>query len=195
MQAGEKRRRCDRSSPDRGRHAKGLVPVFLDFGKIDDASDQRIESAVVCVVVGDIKPAVGQITEARRKPEPQQVAEPECRLGRATGIGIVLSDDEGAFMVKEAIQHVGCLASVSRNLFKLNHARLYADLTQENSDRRKAEEALDRGTQAQALSELVRRHCVGHSRRPIHRVKLSSSENARLHGGGTPKRHLSGSEP
>ena len=52
---------------------------------------------MVCVVVGDIKPAVGQIAEARRKPEPQQVAEPEYVLGRAAGIGIVLSDDEGNF--------------------------------------------------------------------------------------------------
>jgi hypothetical protein len=50
---------------------------------------------VVCVVVGDIKPAVGQIAEARRKLEPQQAAEPEYMLGRATGICLVLSDKEG----------------------------------------------------------------------------------------------------
>ena len=68
---------------------------------------------MVCVVVGDIKPAVGQIAEARRKPEPQEVAEPEYVLGRAAGIGIVLSDDEGAFMVEEAIQNMGRLACVS----------------------------------------------------------------------------------
>ena len=42
------------------------------------------------MIVGDIKPAVGQIAEARRKPEPQQVAEPEYVLGRATGIKKVL---------------------------------------------------------------------------------------------------------
>jgi len=70
---------------------------------------------VVCVAGGDIKPAVGQIAEARRKPERQQVAEPEYVLGRAAGIGIVLPDDEGAFIVEEAIQHVGRLACVSRN--------------------------------------------------------------------------------
>ena len=58
---------------------------------------------MVSVTVGDIKPAVGQIAEARRKPEPQQVAEPEYVLGRAAGIGIVLPEDEGAFMVEEAI--------------------------------------------------------------------------------------------
>jgi hypothetical protein len=70
---------------------------------------------VVSVTVGNIEPAVGQIAKARRKPEPQQVAEPEYVLGRAAGIGIVLSDDEGAFMVEEAIQNVGRLACVSRN--------------------------------------------------------------------------------
>ena len=68
---------------------------------------------MVSVTVGNIEPAVGQIAEARRKPEPQQVAEPEDMLGRATGIGIVLWDDEGAFMVEEAIQNVRCLACVS----------------------------------------------------------------------------------
>ena len=83
---------------------------------------------MVCVVVGDIKPAVGQIAEARRKPEPQQVAEPEYMLGRATGIGIVLSDDEGAFMVKEAIQHVGCLASVSRNDLGVERRKSVGDM-------------------------------------------------------------------
>jgi hypothetical protein len=64
--------------------------------RLNDALDQGIEGAVVCVVVGDIKPAVGQIAAARRKPEAQQAAEPEYVLGRAAGIGIVLSDDEGA---------------------------------------------------------------------------------------------------
>jgi hypothetical protein len=39
------------------------VPVFLDPGKIDDASDQGIEGAVICVGVGDINPAVGQTSE------------------------------------------------------------------------------------------------------------------------------------
>src|SRR4029077_8533999 len=82
---------------------------------IDDASDHGIEGAVVSVTVGNIEPAVGQIAKARRKPEPQQVAEPEYVLGRAAGIGIVLSDDEGAFMVEEAIQNVRRLARVSRN--------------------------------------------------------------------------------
>ena len=61
---------------------------------------------MVSVAFGDIEPAVGQIAEARRKPEPQQVAEPEHVLGRATGIGIVLPDGEGALMVEQAIQNV-----------------------------------------------------------------------------------------
>ena len=55
---------------------------------------------MVSVAFGDIEPAVGQIAEAWREPEPQQVAEPEHVLGRAAGIGIVLPDDERAFMVE-----------------------------------------------------------------------------------------------
>ena len=58
---------------------------------------------MISVGFGDIEPAVGQIAEAWRKPEPQQMAEPEYVLGRAAGIGIVLPDDEGAFMVEEAV--------------------------------------------------------------------------------------------
>jgi hypothetical protein len=88
---------------------------LLDLAKIDNASDQGIEGAMISVGFGDIEPAVGQIAKAWRKPEPQQVAEPEHVLGRAAGIGIVLPDDERAFMVEEAIQNVGRLASVSRN--------------------------------------------------------------------------------
>ena len=40
--------------------------------------------------VGDIEPVVGQIAEARRKSETEQVAEAEHVVGRAAGIGIVL---------------------------------------------------------------------------------------------------------
>src|SRR5271166_7095892 len=87
----------------------------FDPAKVDNASDQGIEGAMVGVAFGDKEPAVGQIAEAWRKPEPQQVAEPEHVLGRAAGIGIVLPDDERAFMVEEAIQNVGRLASVSRD--------------------------------------------------------------------------------
>ena len=49
-------------------------------------------------------------------------------LGRATGIGIVLSDDEGTFMVEEAIQHVGCLASVSRNDLGVERRKSVGDM-------------------------------------------------------------------
>ena len=87
----------------------------FDPAKVDNASDQGIEGAMVGVAFGDKEPAVGQIAEAWHKPEPQQMAEPEHVLGRAAGIGIVLPDDERAFMVEEAIQNVGRLASVSRN--------------------------------------------------------------------------------
>jgi hypothetical protein len=45
---------------------------------------------VVSAAVNDIEPAVGQIAKARRKPEPEQVAESEHVLSCAAGIGIVL---------------------------------------------------------------------------------------------------------
>lgn len=43
------------------------------------------------------------------------MAEPEHVLGRATGIGIVLSDGQGALMMEQSVQNVGGLASVSRD--------------------------------------------------------------------------------
>ena len=103
--------RCDRSGPDRGCHSEDLVPVFLDLPKIDGASDQAIEGPVVSAAIDDIEPALGQIAEARREPEPQQVAEPEHVLGRATGIGIVLPDGQGTLMMEQSVQNVGGLAT------------------------------------------------------------------------------------
>jgi len=79
----QKLRRCDRSSLIEAvmRRISSRFSSILE--RLNDASDQGIEGAVVSVVVGDIKPAVGQIAAARRKPEAQQVAEPEYVLGRA----------------------------------------------------------------------------------------------------------------
>jgi hypothetical protein len=39
--------------------------------------------------------------------EPEQVAKPENVLGRATGIGIVFPDSQGALMMEQAVQNVG----------------------------------------------------------------------------------------
>ena len=51
---------------------------------------------MVSVTVGNLEPAVGQIAEARRKPEPQQVAEPEYVLGRAAGDGMNAARAKGS---------------------------------------------------------------------------------------------------
>jgi hypothetical protein len=47
---------------------------------------------VVSATVNDVEPAVGKIAKSGRKPEPEQVAEPEHVLGRAAGIAIALPD-------------------------------------------------------------------------------------------------------
>src|SRR5271166_3299170 len=62
----------------------------FDPAKVDNASNQGIEGAMVGVAFGDKEPAVGQIAEAWRKPEPQQVAEPEHgeRLTNCTVDGV-----------------------------------------------------------------------------------------------------------
>jgi hypothetical protein len=70
---------------------------------------------VVGAAIDDIEPAVGQIAQARRKPEPEQVAEPEHVLGCAASIGIMLPDGRGALMVEQSVQNVSGLASVSRD--------------------------------------------------------------------------------
>lgn len=62
-----------------------------------------------------VRAAVGQVAQARRKPEAQQAAQPEAVLGRPARVGVVFPDGQGAIMVHQPVQHVGGLAPVGRD--------------------------------------------------------------------------------
>ena len=85
----------------------------------------------------------------------------------------------------------------SQAAISLDHARVYAELAQENSDRRKAEEALRASEERwrklfeNSSAGIVLNRC----RRPLSRGKPGFSENARLYGRGTPKNHCFGRYP
>jgi hypothetical protein len=100
--AGEpahQRRGRDRSRLDRRRHAQRLIPILGDDTKIDRAADHRGQSGVSGAAVGDIKPAVGKIANARRKSKSEEMAQAEHMIDRAGRVGVMFADIQGAFVV------------------------------------------------------------------------------------------------
>ena len=72
---------------------------------------------MIGAAVGDVEPAIGQITDPRREPEPEQMAKAEDMFGRAARIGVVLFDSKRHLMVKKAIKNMERLARIGRNDF------------------------------------------------------------------------------
>ena len=75
-------------------------------------ADQGIERFVSRACADDIEPPVGEIANARREAESQQVAEAEHVIDRAGGVGVVLADVDRAFMVHQPVENVRGLAGV-----------------------------------------------------------------------------------
>jgi hypothetical protein len=105
-------RRRNGSGLDRSRQAQDLVPIFGDDAQVDNAPDQRIEGPIIRAGSGDIEPAVGEVANARREAESQEVAEAEHVIDGASRVGVVLTDIERAFVVHEAVENMGGLAGV-----------------------------------------------------------------------------------
>ena len=85
----------------------------------------------------------------------------------------------------------------SQAAISLDHARLYAELAQENRDRRKAEEALRASEERwrKVVRELVGGNRPDRCRRSLPCGKPGFSENARLYGQRTSKTHCFGHHP
>jgi len=83
--------------------------------EIDSAADQRIERFVARACADDIKPAVCEIADARRKQESQELAKAEHVIDRAGGVGVVLADVDRAFVVHEPVENMRRLAGVRRD--------------------------------------------------------------------------------
>jgi len=82
---------------------------------VDCPADQRIERFVGCTRADDMKPPVGQITDARREIESQEVAEAKHVIDRAGGVRVVLANVDRALVVHEPVENMRSLAGVGRD--------------------------------------------------------------------------------
>ncbi len=76
--------------------------VVLDDIHVDGSSDQRVERFVSRIAINDKEPAIAEIADTGNEPVAKGVEHGERRFGGASGIGCVLIDFDGAFVVKEA---------------------------------------------------------------------------------------------
>ena len=90
----------------------GFIPIVSDDAQVDHAPDYGIERFVSAACADDIEPAVGEIANARREAESQQVAEAEYVIDRAGGVGVVLADFDRAFVVHQSVENVRGFAGV-----------------------------------------------------------------------------------
>ena len=77
---------------------------------VDRAPDERRECRVIARLSGDEQPLVGQVADARREAEAQQVHQREDVVGEAGRVGVVLLDAQVRLVVEQAVEHVGGIA-------------------------------------------------------------------------------------
>jgi hypothetical protein len=57
-----------------------------------------------------VEPALGQVGDARREPEAEEMREPEHLVADAAAVGVMDGADEVRLMVEQAVDDVGGLA-------------------------------------------------------------------------------------
>ena len=59
------------------------------------------------------EPLVGQVADARREPEAQEVAQGEDVVGESAGVRVVLLDAKVGLVVEQAVEHVRGVTDVT----------------------------------------------------------------------------------
>jgi hypothetical protein len=80
--------------------------VGADGLGVDRAADQRREGRVVTGLAGDEQALIGQVSDAGREPEAQEVAQREDVVGEAGRVGGVLADPQAALVLEEPVEDV-----------------------------------------------------------------------------------------
>ena len=81
-----------------------------DVLHVDAATDQSSERRVGLGVAVDRQTLVGQITDARRETEAQQMHQREHVVGEASRVGVVLLDTQVRLVVEQAVQYMSRIA-------------------------------------------------------------------------------------
>ena len=87
--------------------AQDFIPVGADVFSVDRAAHERRQRRIIALFPWDKEALVGQVTDARREPEAQQVHQSENVIGETSRVGVVLFNPKVGLVIKEAIEHVG----------------------------------------------------------------------------------------
>lgn len=98
-------------------------------------ADQRCERGPLDRLAGNIKPFVGQIADARRKAEAQQLAKCKNVIREAGRIGVVLLDPKVRFVIQQAVEYMGSIAYCSTDHLGIERCVLVRDMRVEQRAR------------------------------------------------------------
>lgn len=72
------------------------------------SGNQRVEWLISGIGIDDEELAIAKIADAGDEPRTEGMEHGERRFRRAGRIGSMLMDFDGTFVVKQAVEHVGC---------------------------------------------------------------------------------------
>ena len=99
-----------RAGAHRGGEPQHVVPVRGDQLLVDGAGDERRERRPGRGRAEGIEPALGQVRDARREPEAEQMREREDVVADPAAVGVVDGDAEVRLVVEQAVDDVRGLA-------------------------------------------------------------------------------------
>ena len=82
----------DRSLPNIRGQAQDFIPMGADVFSVDRAAHERRQRRIIALFPWDKQALVGQVTDARREPEAQQVHQGEHMIRKAGRVGVMLLD-------------------------------------------------------------------------------------------------------
>ncbi len=82
-----------------------------DVLDVERAADHRLERLVGGIALRDVELGVAQVTDARGEAEAQQVHQRKDVVREPGRVGVVLLDLQVGFVVQQAVEHVGRVAT------------------------------------------------------------------------------------
>lgn len=91
---------------------KYFLPLCSDQFEVELTADQGSERRMLALLAWHRKPLVGEIADAGRKAEAQQMTERKDVIGEAGSVGVVLLDPQIGLMVKQSVENVRGVAGI-----------------------------------------------------------------------------------
>lgn len=104
--------RCrDGALLDGGGQAQDVVPVGADGAQVQPlGADRGFQGGVARLALRDEQFRVGEVADARREAQAQQMHQAEDVVGEAGGVGVVLLDAQVRLVIQQPVQDIGRVA-------------------------------------------------------------------------------------